>query len=292
MSIINSVSNDILIALIYASARHPSDTKSKDIITDICKNLKYDRKNVAIFKLIFENKVFYPLPQNVFVLSCRNGLIELVECLLKNMANVDISRSFNYTSVIYETLSNGHTNIAKLLIKNKIFAKKSTGELTINGLETACEKGFIETVKLLLEAGVKPSNLCIYMAAQNGHYEIVKILLDYPEVDPNCNSSAILTASKNNFDDIVKLILQKRPNITPANFKSDDNINKKIISIYNQLYPVPVVEIPVVEIPVSSNNNGSLNDLLKQLRQEMAKQNIFKITITSDSILVTNDLKI
>ena len=289
MSVINSISHQILISLINSCAENPSDTKSKDIISDICKNLAYTKDNIAIFKLIIENKIFYPLPKDVFVLSCTNGLIELVKCLLKNMANEDIPRCFNH-SVIYETLKNGHTNIAKLLIENKIFVKYGE-RLGINGLNFACESGNFEIVKLLLEAGVKVHEECpdsINMAAKAGHYEIVNLLLDYPKVDPNGKyNSAIRIAAKNNYDDIVKLILQKRNNLTPNNFKSADDIDKKIISIYHELYPEPVVEIPVV-----SNNNECLNDLLKQVKQEMVKQNIFEITIRPDSILVTNDLKI
>ena len=288
MSVINSISHEILISLINSCAENPSDTKSKDIITDICENLKYHEENIEIFKLIFENKVFYPLPKKVFSLSCTNGLIELVECLLKNME--DIPTIFNYQSAIYVTLHNGHTNIAKLLIEKKIFVK--TGEiLGINGLDLACESGYFEIVKLLLEACVKThetSSDAIYNAAKQGHYEIVKLLLDYPKVDPTAkNKSAIYVAAKNNYDDIVKLILQKRANVTSTIFGSDSDTNKKIISIYNELYPVPSIGIPV-----SSNNNECLNDLLKKLQQEMVKQNISKITITSDSILVTNDFKI
>ena len=304
MSIINSITHENLISIINSCAQNPSDTKSKDVISDICKNLKYNMENIAILKLIFENKVFYPLPRDVFASSCINGLIELVECLLKNIKNVEIPTTINGDSAIYGVLYRGHIQIAKLLIKNKIFAIRAEGDLGINGLNFACENGLIEIVQLLLDAGIKAnvSKLGIYGAAKAGHYEIVKLLLEYPEVNANdSNFSAINKAAKNNYDDIVKLILQKRTNITPANFKSDDAVDKKIISIYNELYPIPCINIAVapVKIPASpietslpSNNNECLNDLLKRLRQEMTKQNIFKITITSESILVTNDLKI
>ena len=170
----------------------------------------------------------------------------------------------------------------------------------MNGLYTACEKGFIEIVQLLLAEGIKINTFSIYCAAKFGQYEIVKLSLDYPELDPLTDT--IVIAAKNNYYDIVKLILEKRPNITLTNFKPDNDIDKKIISIYHELYPLPAVEvsaptveIPAVEIPKSpivSNNNECLNDLLKKLRQEMTKQNIFKISITSNSIMVTNDLKI
>ena len=292
MSLINSASPKFLISLILSCGENPSDIKSKNIIADICNNLEYKSENVVIFKLIFENKIFYPLPShnNIFTSSCINGLIELVECLLQNIDDSDIPRTINEASLVYETIAKGHLNVAKLLIEKKILNKNNTGQLYPNGLYLACENGYIEIVNLLLAAGVEPhiSNLSIYNAAKGGHYEIVKILLDYPLVSAhNYNHSAICIAATRNYDDIVKLILQKRPNITPEDFKSDNDINKKIISIYNELNT-----LPCVEISVPSNNNECLNNLLKQLRQEMATQNIFKITITSDSIWVTNDLKI
>ena len=308
---------EILISLINSCAENSSDTKSKDIIASICKNLKYEEKNIAIFKIIFENKVFYPVPlyKKIFASSCINGLFELVECLLKNIDDIDIPRTIDCEAVVYLTLKKGHINVAKLLIEKKILDKSSKGELYSNGLYFACENGHIEIVKLLLEAGVKKHETCyevIYRAAKTGQYEIVNLLLDNIQVasDKNLYNPAIYIAATNNFDNIVKLILQKRPCITRANFIPDTDINKKIISIYNELYPEPSVEIsavpteistePSVEISavpveisaVPSNNNEYLNDLLKKLRQEMTKQNIFKISITPNSIMVTNDLKI
>ena len=305
MSIVNSITPEVLTLLINSCAEKPFDIKSENIITDICKNLEYKRENIAIFKLIFQNAGFYPLPdyKNIFFQSCTNGLIELVECLLKNMEPKDIPllSELNH-SIIYGTLLKGHTNVAKLLIEKKIFYMYS-GKLGTNGLTIACNHGFIETVKLLLEAGVSANitdDSNIYNAAKQGHYEIVKLLLEYPDVNPNnFPNSAIRAAAQKNYDDIVKLILQKRTNLRPEDFKFDDDIDKKIISMHSELYPVLPIMTPadLKSDIISMNtelypnqrpfNNGRLNEILKQLKEEMNKEKISEIIIKENNIMFT-----
>ena len=305
MSLVNSITPEVLTLLINSCTENPSDIKSKNIIADICKNLEYNRENIAIFKLIFQNAGFYPLSdyKNIFFQSCTKGLIELVECLLKNMEPKDIPILYKLNhSIIYETLLKGHTNVAKLLIEKKILYIHG-GHLGTNGLTIACNHGFIETVKLLLEAGVSASiynDSNIYNAAKEGHYEIVKLLLEYPDVNPNnFSNSAIRIAAQKNYDDIVKLILQKRTNLTPEDFKFDDDIDKKIISMHSELYPALPIITPVdlksdiismnSEFYPNQNpfNNGRLSDILKQLKEEMNKEKISEITIRENNIMFT-----
>lgn len=300
MSDINNYPLEALVAMVTLCAENPSSEKAKKIIKNICKKIDYKRENIVVLKFIFQTKAFYPLPECVFFSSCTNGLIELVECLIENMEKDDIPKSHGPCSIIYETLMKDHIDIAKLLIKNKIF-KTFKGIPDINGLGVACEKGFLEIVKLLLEAGIVPNNDSMYKATINGHYEIVNLLLNYPNVEVH---HAIEIAIIHNYENIVKLILQKRTNKTPADFNSNCGYYKKLVSIYNELYAIDLVKIPVssnevplVEIPESSveisiplNNIESLNDSLKKLQKDMIKQNIYKISITSNSILITNNL--
>jgi ankyrin repeat protein len=77
----------------------------------------------------------------------------------------------------------------------------------------ASENGHTEVIKLLLQDGrIDPSgndNYYIRMASQNGHTDIVKLLLQDKRVDPSdYNNSAIRGASINGHTDIVKLLLQ------------------------------------------------------------------------------------
>jgi len=81
------------------------------------------------------------------------------------------------------------------------------------------EKDFYETIKLnyveiltgLIKEGFDPSaddNYAIKYASENGHLEVVKLLLQDPRVDPIDNNYAIQVASKNSHSEVVKLLLQ------------------------------------------------------------------------------------
>lgn len=86
-------------------------------------------------------------------------------------------------------------------------------------LALAANFGFFNILKKLLEKGIDPSddeNLCIRLAAQNGHTEIVKELLKNPKVDPaTCANYPILYASRNGHTAIVE-ILSKDERVDPS----------------------------------------------------------------------------
>jgi len=86
------------------------------------------------------------------------------------------------------------------------------GKIDIDDIKEVSEYGLIDEVKRLLDKGVDPSingNYAIRMASQNGHTEIVRLLLQDERVDPSINGNyAIRMASRNGHTDIVKLLLQ------------------------------------------------------------------------------------
>lgn len=71
--------------------------------------------------------------------------------------------------------------------------------------------GNLETVKALLDSGVDPSyqnNKALILAAQYGHLEIFKLLLEDARVDPSDqNNEAIIKAAQSGHLDIFKLLL-------------------------------------------------------------------------------------
>lgn len=60
---------------------------------------------------------------------------------------------------------------------------------------SACEQGDLDTLTFLLQRNIDPSensNRSIQLACENGHLEIVKLLLSHPKVDPSAvNNRAI-----------------------------------------------------------------------------------------------------
>ena len=86
---------------------------------------------------------------------------------------------------------------------------------------SACETGSVDMVASLIEL-VDPQAECneaIQYASQNGHIDIVRLLLKDPRVDPSdLKNYAIQLASQNGHIDVVRLLLDD-PRVDP----SDDN---------------------------------------------------------------------
>ena len=103
---------------------------------------------------------------------------------VKELLTEGVSRFYRY-SLVTCAIRNGHNEILKMLLDG--FAKTSNdGSLhdpVSSALTVAAENGNIEAVNILLEygGGNNSWNLCdaVLNAAVGGHYEIVKILVDY-----------------------------------------------------------------------------------------------------------------
>jgi len=82
-------------------------------------------------------------------------------------------------------------------------------------IKSACDKGHLEIVKLLLQdERVDPSaggNSALRWASNYGYIKIVKLLLQDERVDPNAEfSCAIRWAIQNNHKEIVKLLMRDK----------------------------------------------------------------------------------
>ena len=91
-------------------------------------------------------------------------------------------------------------------------------------IQWASDNGHTNVVKLLLEdPRVDPSadnNFAIRWASQNGHTKVVKVLLDDPRVDPSVgNNASIRWASNNGHIEVVRLLLNDK-RVDPS---ADDN---------------------------------------------------------------------
>ena len=98
----------------------------------------------------------------------------------------------------------------------ELFAKYKDISIDNNlAIQMASENGHAEVVKLLLDdkrANPKAEdNWAIQKASQNGHVEVVKLLLNDKRVDPTAdNNSAIQYASENGHVEVMKLLLNDK----------------------------------------------------------------------------------
>ncbi|XP_052073290.1 uncharacterized protein LOC127711329 [Mytilus californianus] len=119
-----------------------------------------------------------------FIKACREGYADIVEWLLSNNGNVNVSRA-NGVTPLYMAAQNGRTDIVRMLLKNNA------------------------NVNLSNNAGGTP----LRMASQKNHIDVVRLLIEH-NADINAQmydgDNPLLTATRNGFADIVELLLAKR----------------------------------------------------------------------------------
>lgn len=187
-------------------------------------------------------------------LAAENGHLEVVNVLLKEISTTE-SGTWPLVGALEIAISEKHTEIANVIAEKLNFASikslenavnnndiemakkiipkvRSTldspvgfnGHYTLVGL--AAEAGFLEMSKILLDSGASVNKQYqygatpLYLAAENGHFEIVNMLLDEYGADPNLYDSGsliqctpLMKAAENNHYKIVKALSEKNANL-------------------------------------------------------------------------------
>ena len=91
-------------------------------------------------------------------------------------------------------------------------------------------KNILKEVQELLKLGVDPSednNIAIKRASNDGHLEVVKLLLKDPRVDPSAQDNcAIRWASDDEHLEVVELLL-KDPRVQVKSYELNQNFHSK-----------------------------------------------------------------
>ncbi len=203
---------DIVQLLLDAGA----DINAVDEIGDDAFTYAANHGHYEVVKLLLENGVKADAADHHgwtrLITAAKNGHYEVVKLLLENGAKIDAADRKGYTALTMAAM-NGHDKVVQLLIENgaKIDALNACGE---TALITAAMNGHNKIVKLLLENGAQTdatnrdgwtltsavmyglekvrgllfANMAkitaasdwtaLMMAANYGHYEVVKLLLE------------------------------------------------------------------------------------------------------------------
>ncbi|NBO23474.1 hypothetical protein EBU94_09085, partial [bacterium] len=100
------------------------------------------------------------------------------------------------------------------IILSKINVSK---EREIRLLNLACQNGRSDIVKMLLDNGFKPSEWSFYVSCQKGYVDIVKLLINDNRTDPNSHTNfgtALEAASNAGQYEVVKILLEN-PRVNP-----------------------------------------------------------------------------
>ena len=148
------------------------------------------------------------------IITYNQFINESIKDLMKGKSDEEILKKLgdlNLEELLKKSLQNGYLNGVKLALEKGANPSDKDNE----AIRFASEEGHTEIVELLLQdKRVNPSdkdNEAIRYASENGYTEIVELLLQDKRIDPSDDDNyAIKNASYNGFTEIVRLLLQDK----------------------------------------------------------------------------------
>ena len=189
--------------------------------------------------------------RNALHYACENGQADVVKLLLSYEAcDVNITDCDNRNALHY-ACKNGQADVVKLLLSYEACDVNSIDHYKRNALHYACENGQADVVELLLRRHCNVNlndrwmKTPLFIACESGHVDIVKMLInqdncmiDVLDVDGNgllhatCGISCYegkflinyarssrLNATKNEYGEIIRLLLGKSCDVNVLNSK-------------------------------------------------------------------------
>jgi ankyrin repeat protein len=133
--------------------------------------------------------------------ACKGGNVEVVNLLLDHPA---VDPSIKRSHPIRIAAKYGHLEVVKRLAKDRRVT-------SLAALHTAVAQSDMEMCRYLFDNHCDPtanSNIALRTAAEYGHIDMVKLLLEYPQVNPAALDNAALKSSvENKYFDIARLLL-------------------------------------------------------------------------------------
>ena len=261
----------------------------------------YQMLDCFLFSGIDVNETFIFNHQNYTLLMfgfIRNDIYFINE-ILKCQKDINQNDGNNKNAIIYSVLynNNDNTEIFNLLLNNKANINSETKIETKNNFyevhsvfTLACVKGLNNIVRILLEKKVnvnfqtKPNgDTGLHLAVQNKHFEIVRMLLNYP----NINVDQLNNDKKKAFDIAnVKGIIELFNNY--YNIKNMNNNNNKINKFQNNMNIAPA---PNINNKINNNmNNNMNNNFNNNMNNNMNNNNMKNIINNNINNMMSNNI--
>lgn len=141
--------------------------------------------------------------------AARNGLVEMINMLIDNNVSV-LSRYLDDRTALMEAAIGGYAKVVKVLMEYypNLDAKDKKGN---TALSLAVQNGHIDVVKMLVASGVDVStkNDALAYATKGGHTKIVHFLLEQGvDLSKHIGRKVFFTAVEKGHTDIVNLLLE------------------------------------------------------------------------------------
>lgn len=145
--------------------------------------------------------------------AARKGDLTTVQALIEKGANIEAKSPYGQTPLFFAA-RNGHEPVVRFLLGKgaKVDVKDSFYKMSLVG--AAADKGGIDVVRELLEAGASPSE-ALGTAAYRGNKEMVAMVLEKSKPTPQDLASALQSAEQAKQVDVVEM-LKKAGAVPPA----------------------------------------------------------------------------
>ncbi|XP_034251058.1 ankyrin repeat domain-containing protein 17 isoform X2 [Thrips palmi] len=173
--------------------------------------------HVEVAKLLLDSGAQVNMPTDSFesplTLAACGGHVDLAMLLIERGANIEEVNDEGYTPLM-EAAREGHEEMVALLLSQGANINAQTEETQETALTLACCGGFLEVADFLLKAGADlelGSSTPLMEAAQEGHLELVKYLLDQNAnvtAQTQTGDTALTYACENGHTDVADLLLQ------------------------------------------------------------------------------------
>lgn len=170
--------------------------------------------NIEILKILLErcdDGIFNEM-QSLLRIACKWKQIEIVKILLERVPHVlsggtSVKNKPYYDAALTEVCRNGSLDIVTLLLKQGARGTRCA-------LHEACKKGYYDIAKLLIDSTKKGINKdylddCLASACNNGHLNIVTLLIESGATVHKVSSIPLEKAYNNGHFQIVKLLIER-----------------------------------------------------------------------------------
>ncbi|KAL0275144.1 UNVERIFIED_CONTAM: hypothetical protein PYX00_003100 [Menopon gallinae] len=173
--------------------------------------------HVEVARLLLDSGAQVNMPQDSFesplTLAACGGHTELALLLIERGANIEEVNDEGYTPLM-EAAREGHEEMVALLLSQGANINAQTEETQETALTLACCGGFVEVADFLLKAGADlelGASTPLMEAAQEGHIELVRYLLEYYHANVNAQTqtgdTALTYACENGHTNVASLLL-------------------------------------------------------------------------------------
>ena len=157
-----------------------------------------------------------------------NNDLDQVKCLIESEDPLSYAHAYDYSSPCLQATERGHIEILHYLLeKDYCFVDEGIENTCYSPLMAACENGYAEIAKMLIQHGADinrqfekeyEQGFALTLAIENGHTNIVKLLLDqgantecvkwsYDGIG-NFRETPFLLAMQHNHTEDMKLLLE------------------------------------------------------------------------------------